>query len=326
MRGKEYSQVYFDGEPLGFVTTLGQHWKPWQIFRELYTNTIDEDGFLYCGEKYALGDPQNMTYIVVRCPELCVVYDQFGRYFVGKEEAPIWQDDRYAVYEPEPCGGLFNRGICVSNEGDAFRYRYNIKRDMDLSEDRLCLDVSWQVNRIHDYMLRHCDDPNAVVGVVLSDDLSTIEKSWPISPPAPSERAVEIYETAKRSPTSIPSRVEVVGKAVHSKVSFPTFELDDIQRVQFARACEWLAAVDMPVTSRVTFHETLGVAVGDVGPDNEIRIAKSAFDIGTKFLAGTLWEEQAHIDTGHGDMTRALQNHIIDRLMTLIEQIKGEPL
>ena len=44
-RDEKYSKVYMNDEPLGFTTHLGSHWEPWQAYRELLCNAMDEEGF-----------------------------------------------------------------------------------------------------------------------------------------------------------------------------------------------------------------------------------------------------------------------------------------
>lgn len=44
IRGRDFRIVHHNGVPCGFTTELGKHWQPWQLFRELASNTLDEAG------------------------------------------------------------------------------------------------------------------------------------------------------------------------------------------------------------------------------------------------------------------------------------------
>ena len=48
MRGKSFDFIVMDGpgagHRLGFTTHLGAHWAMWQVFREIYSNCLDEGG------------------------------------------------------------------------------------------------------------------------------------------------------------------------------------------------------------------------------------------------------------------------------------------
>ncbi|MDP9645853.1 hypothetical protein J2793_001286, partial [Paraburkholderia caledonica] len=47
---------------------------------------------------------------------------------------------------------------------------------------------------------------------------------------------------------------------------------------------------------------------------------------GTKQLASTLIEEYIHLRHGWKDMTRELQNFLFDKLVSVGEELVGEPL
>lgn len=44
VRGRTFRIVHCNEQPCGFTTDLGKHWEPWQLFRELASNTLDEGG------------------------------------------------------------------------------------------------------------------------------------------------------------------------------------------------------------------------------------------------------------------------------------------
>ena len=44
IRGRTFRIIHCNGQPCGFTTELGKHWEPWQLFRELASNTLDESG------------------------------------------------------------------------------------------------------------------------------------------------------------------------------------------------------------------------------------------------------------------------------------------
>lgn len=44
IRGRDFRIVHHNDVPCGFTTELGKHWEPWQLFRELASNTLDEGG------------------------------------------------------------------------------------------------------------------------------------------------------------------------------------------------------------------------------------------------------------------------------------------
>ena len=46
VRGEEFQRVLMGAERLGFTTQLGRNWEPWQAYRELSCNCMDEKGVI----------------------------------------------------------------------------------------------------------------------------------------------------------------------------------------------------------------------------------------------------------------------------------------
>jgi hypothetical protein len=81
-----------------------------------------------------------------------------------------------------------------------------------------------------------------------------------------------------------------------------------------------------PSAIPVLFVKSLGAGILGTVRRDRIYISIECFEMGTKMLAGTLMEELIHHETGLGDMTRGLQNYLINRIMSMYEDNKGEPL
>jgi hypothetical protein len=60
--------------------------------------------------------------------------------------------------------------------------------------------------------------------------------------------------------------------------------------------------------------------------NNKVFLSKEAFAQGTKIVAGTLYEELLHHETRMADMTRSLQNYLINKIMSMYEENTGEPM
>jgi len=60
--------------------------------------------------------------------------------------------------------------------------------------------------------------------------------------------------------------------------------------------------------------------------DETIFIAERVFHMGTKQMASALIEEYIHLKHGYHDMTRELQTFLFDKIVSLGEEINGEPL
>lgn len=67
IRNKTFQIVHCNKQPCGFTTELGKHWEPWQLFRELASNTLDEGGRWQAGN---VPDAEDTTVIRVKCHEV----------------------------------------------------------------------------------------------------------------------------------------------------------------------------------------------------------------------------------------------------------------
>jgi len=149
VRGKEFSFVTMQnlrGDPaeIGFTTDLGAHWEPWMIFRELYSNMLDENGSVEQVEStdeipdFGIED----TIIIVDCAEMDEVFAQREKYFPQFEGAPLFKNSAVEIW-PGRASGLFFKGILALPfaEGTESSFTYNVLHG-ELSEDRL-LKAEW---------------------------------------------------------------------------------------------------------------------------------------------------------------------------------------
>jgi hypothetical protein len=136
IRDTAVPMVYYtyerEGETLrfqsaGFTTHLGANWAPWQAYRELYCNAVDEGG--------GVSDQREEfnTTIVVECPELFEAWTNKGDYFIHDAE-PLFADSSVQVFEgAKPF--IYCKGIAVAKCEPGHAY-YNLMGSHKLTEDR----------------------------------------------------------------------------------------------------------------------------------------------------------------------------------------------
>jgi hypothetical protein len=111
--------------------------------------------------------------------------------------------------------------------------------------------------------------------------------------------------------------------------------LDDLPRMT-------ITAVDnLRLKKAITFAKSIGFAVDEYeivviehlgegvlgrAANDKIYLSKIVFMQGTKMVAGTLIEEFIHLRHKLHDETRSMQNFLFDSLVSLGEQLTGEPL
>ena len=102
-------------------------------------------------------------------------------------------------------------------------------------------------------------------------------------------------------------------------------EFDSIEKQQLERAIDFLGQIGYTVTQYKIVKMDLQGALGQA-KQGTIYISPNAFRMGTKYVAGTLYEEFLHLSEGLDDETRNMQNALIDTIMSMGEKLRGEPL
>lgn len=104
--------------------------------------------------------------------------------------------------------------------------------------------------------------------------------------------------------------------------------LTRLESAMLSRALAVLPTIGITIddSTPIVVTESLGENVLGKAQDNTIYIARTAFHMGTKILAGTIMEEWIHLIHKHDDCARSMQNYLINLIMTLAEEIRGEPI
>lgn len=141
MKGRHGLKSWFYTN-LPYTTEYGKNWELWQVFRELYSNTIDEGGdtFVYGkdgAEAILLGGSPNETKIVVYGDAFVEEYfKRTDTFLLGGLRARTDDKQDIQVFE-EPSPNIYYRGLKVYTLKDkTFLHTYNILRQMELTEDR----------------------------------------------------------------------------------------------------------------------------------------------------------------------------------------------
>jgi len=325
VRGKPFSVVTFDGEELGFTTSLGRDWKPWMAFRELACNALDEGGRYYASgpDIGEIGDSE--TVIAVASEEIEDAY--YARGEIVLEGAPAYAND-FIEIRPGMSRHVYYRNVRVGALCRPTSHTYNILRKIDLTEDRT-IKYDWEAESHITLGLAKCDREDLVLGALSCGDqylehhLSFREHNSP-SP------------TFLRVAAGLRGRLDNIGKANPSAMALArmmslsdlgpseSVDLHPIERERFDRAQCFLRSAGYDLDRYpITIVEDLGEGVYGLAKEDRIFIAKAAFQKGTKEVASTLLEEFVHLKTGYSDMTRQLQTWLFDELLLQSEKAAG---
>lgn len=332
LRGNEFCFVMMavDDAPaqeIGFTTELGKGWDLWMAYRELACNCIDEGG----EASYSFDAPEakeGKTIIVVEGQEFESIFGCRGQYIL--EDEP-YNSDCFMELRNYPNQYFFYRGVRVSHFDRPSLYTYNCKTQIVLTEDRTVKDY-WRVGyEIVGFILRSTD--HAFIRTVVTAKDSHMEglldfHGWSYKP---SDEFIEVVgKLVSEKLTNVnPSAVKVWEDATASKISPKEIELTKIQQMSMERALDFCEKIGFSIrgTYPIKVVESLGSDTLGLAKDETIYIAERVFQIGgTKQLASTLIEEYVHLRHGWHDLTRELQNFLFEKMVSLGEEIVGEPL
>lgn len=123
-------------EALPFTTELGKNWELWQAFRELESNTRDENGHSHETEPATLSESKGKTIIEVDCPEFVDVVNQTNEVFLDVCDTKVFENKYFEMYN-SPSKYVYYRGVRVYDMRYPARFTYNFKQGIvELSEDR----------------------------------------------------------------------------------------------------------------------------------------------------------------------------------------------
>lgn len=317
IRGKEVQVVHMNDQPLGFTTHLGGHWKMWQAFREIYCNTLDEQGSHLVGE---IAPAEDKTTTVVRLEEFADCARNMGEHILITE--PV-HPGIHASFHPGPSRSIFYKGVKVGQfeSEHPCRFAVNVHGHLDLTEDRT-LKNHWSVASYIAQEVSVSRDAKFIerfVGAEREYAEHGMDIDWPGVKPSP--EFMEVVDRLARD-TSRPLNPSALKKfREHAPAPRPLeAELTGHEREMLHKAIGVCRSLRFPVDEyRITIVDSLGPRIlgKALRDDREILIARECFEMGDTMLASTLVEEWAHIKHGFNDCTREMQNWLFNALLNL---------
>ena len=330
-RGKEFDSISMteDGKDpiiLGYTTQLGKNWEMWMAFRELHSNTLDEKGetVYYSSEEESreseLSRYEDHTYIVVNSNEFDQEYH--NRFNTFCSTPVLYENDQIQV-RAGFCSNVFYRGVKVLELKKPTVFTYNFKRALDLTEDRT-LKYQWMLPKQLACALASVTDPKVVSQVVCAPD-GTMESSLPWDEASePSDEFVATVKSLDNNGNLLSSVRKWAQKLGH--IDVVDVEITPLQGRMLEKAKAFVEKhlgadlSEYPIRV-VNLHGPLGQA-----ENNQILLDPAIFERGTKYVAHGLFEEYVHLKTGFGDETRELQTYLFQRVLSMAEEVAGEPV
>jgi hypothetical protein len=330
IRDQPFNLVAMDGEPLGFTDAVGRTWDVWMAYRELYCNCKDEGGTIYTAEEIPAARA-GVTRVIVEGDEFRVQHEHRGTFILESE--PTLTLDGCEVHAGES-RGLFYRGMLVHRfpKAEVSKFTYNFTRTVDLTEDRtakypsflpmyLAADILGAEN--DDFLRQVLEVPNQY----FEHHLDFRNNVWGTVKPTPNfVSTVEAMSRDRAARTNV-SALNLYKETKRAELTPDATRLHGVEAEMLERAVRFSKKLGFDIDLYpLIVTDTLGPNILGMAEGQRIYISRRAFMQGTKMVAGTLIEEFIHLKHGHTDESLGMQNFLLDRLVSLGEQMHGEPL
>lgn len=318
IRNQDFDIVFMNGIEAGFTTRLGIKWEPWMAFRELYCNCMDESGFV----SYQPADYE--TIIEVRCNEISQAYESRNDYFVGGTPDHIGSD--CDIYN-KPSQFYFYRGVAVRRMPYPAIWTYNVKSPIELTEDRTAKyehHLHWPIQQATQSLV----SVNMLRQVLTAkndvfEGHTTYDKDWPTS-----EQFISVARQLIASGVGIRESARSLIKKLDDKAgNWPEITLTKVQLSMLDRAKTLLDGIGISADQfDIKVVDGLGDGVMGRALEGKIYLSGLPFNMGTKQVASTLLEEWVHNKYGCEDFDRVMQSWLFDKIISLGEELRGEPI
>lgn len=326
IRGKPFDLVTMNGERLGFTTDVGKTWKMWMAYRELFCNARDENGEAYSG-KNEIEPEVGKTFVVVSGDEFSGIHGSRWQYFV--EDEPDMKIDEMEIWT-RPSLGLFYRGVRVAEFSRQAMFTYNDTRKLDLTEDRTVKDHYQIGYRIVRAILKSMDEKLLRRALTATEDWFEHHldyHGWSV-PASPAFLKV-VGQLVNSGVKDINKSAKQVWRDANPEEFHPTeLIMTEVQRKTLSRALHFCGRIgfDVEGTYPIVVVQSLGTDILGQALDGKIYIAERAFHLGgTKQVASTLIEEFIHLMHGYEDCTHEMQNYLFEKMVSMGEELIGEP-
>ena len=324
VRGEDFSIVTMNGEELGFTSAIGKNWELWMAYRELYCNTLDEGGDVYIGEEVT--PEESLTHIVVVGESFLSIHHNRRDFILQGEPTEVYNP--VEIYD-SPSKGFFYKSIFIGGLSKRSLLTYNLLDRITLTEDRTLkdlFDAEWEIVGA----IKQSNNAQLIKKIVTAgEEFYESELHFTHNAGKPSDTFLEVVtRLAEEEHPNLSDSAEAVAKQYVEEDSPTIIELTKVQEIQLERARSFSETLGLFTDEEfpIVVVETLGKNVLGRAKKGKIFLAREVFEMGTKMVAITLIEEYIHLKHGHGDMTRGMQNLLFNKIVSLGEELIGEPL
>lgn len=315
IRDKVFEMIYMNDEQLSFTTDLGKNWEPWQAYRELHSNTLDENGSI--GESMVVDDT---VFIVQGSGIQNAYYDKSNIFLDTRYPDVITPSYNIMLKGSKHC---YYRGVRVYDPAKPTMLTYNRLKEGKLTEDRTFASVHDFTYYLINDIATQITNPD-VIEMIVTANGNYMESSFDFSMVhgEPSQAFLRAVDNIGLRKCTNESAWRLFMK--HSKQE--THEPEEVMMTNNEQQIVFDAIL---LVKKLGVHlkrdefkivESLGPNVLARIAGNQVYLAKQTIAMGTGTVAGTLFEEYCHQHLGYIDETRTFQNYLIDKIVELAQR------
>jgi len=169
VRGETFERIRMGDEKLGFTTKLGRNWEPWQAYRELACNCMDEQGSIT--EDAPEGEHGTVFVVTGEAIEQC----HRNRHEIFLASSPAFNADDCEIHTG---GGIhaFYRGVRAHKHSRPALFTYNVKEHLELTEDRT-IKVPHMLEIYAERAISECNDEEMIEAAIMAPE-GTFEQGF----------------------------------------------------------------------------------------------------------------------------------------------------
>lgn len=344
-RGQKFEVICINGNKTNYTIDMGPKWEPWYAIREIFCNAIDEGGNKEIEPVLEIEKKKGITNFYVEYNEkLKHLFENWNEYFSYK------RDDKVAdigvgtkIYSGGKKLICYRKGVQCYEKDKKCLFHYDSSL-FNINESRVT-ESEWDLNTEIAKVIAASNNIS-VINMILERIADTVEEdfNWYLCYQfsdawleaiddrilIPREFGGYFSEYVGRKSILIPKRlVEALKKYFGDKVKTKGINIDDEDLVILEQTDKQKELIK----DALNFLTVAGIGIeypiyvtklneGQIGEARrgKIYLSERLFDFGRKEVVSTILEEYMHIQTKYVDKTREFQNHLVNTIVTLLEE------
>jgi len=356
-REQSFDVIYINGEKTSITTTMGKDWELWHALREIYCNSIDEEGE-EIGAVDKIDPIDNETHFYIKItPEIEEFMLSFDSYFSTQKKVIEETSIGKLFISSSKTANIYRKGIRCYDTHNESKYDYDFN-DIQINESRV-INSEWRLAeefwKLFISLKNHTHIFNIIKAMGDRTNFECMTSScMHIGTHGASEEFLALIATLKLAPMEssalctddekrifnfIPTRVydalephmseENKAMMFSFKVNgefYHEIEPNDLHIATIKRAMEFFKECKYDIDYEIKVVSFSNKAVLGTAENETIYVSDIAIEKGIHDLCNTIIEEQVHLKYDVEDETRGFQLAVINEMLTVMKKAYAFPM